>query len=210
MLMRARAFAEPILTAVRDRPADFEDDFSTQDKGWAFLFGMHGRDGTFAIEEGIARFHIGPSDGETDAYIFHPALNRKDFVLQLDARLVKGDAASRMQVFFHGISPNYWFNLNLYSQLGAWDVGKMWRGQSQNLASGVGNVNPIGEITRVIIVAQGRQCAIYLNGMAVAYFEDSDFNTSGQTLLFCSASSQTVCEFDNVRFWDLTNLSGLP
>ena len=56
------------------------------------------------------------------------------------------------------------------------------------------------------IVARGSRTAIYFNGMPIAYIEDDNFDTSGKTLLMCASTSQTVCEFDNVKFWDISDL----
>ncbi|MEK7328935.1 MAG: hypothetical protein AAB217_27130 [Chloroflexota bacterium] len=55
-----------------------------------------------------------------------------------------------------------------------------------------------------------RCAAVYLNGTPVAYFEDADFDTSGNTMLGCQSLGQAVCEFDNVKFWNLANVPGLP
>lgn len=49
LVEQARAFAEPILQAIADHKPDFEDDFSTANKGWDWEFGGKGQEGTFAI-----------------------------------------------------------------------------------------------------------------------------------------------------------------
>ncbi len=62
-----------------------------------------------------------------------------------------------------------------------------------------------------MIVAQGASAAIYLNDNAVAYFEDADFkNMHPDTLLFCTSTTQTVCEYNNVKIWNRANVPGLP
>jgi len=71
-------------------------------------------------------------------------------------------------------------------------------------------VSPFGITTNIMIVARGPRAAIYLNDMPVAYLEDADFDTSGGTGLFCQSLGQGVCEFDNVKFWNLNNVPGLP
>ncbi len=67
--------------------------------------------------------------------------------------------------------------------------------------------------TLLMIVARGTQGAVYLNGIPAAYFNDPDFDVKGYTFLFCEARDpdrRGVCEFDNVKLWDLANVSGLP
>ena len=201
---QARAFAEPILQAVADRKPDFEDDFSTAGKGWS---GGNLQPGESAVvQNGVARLEV----KEKDASFGNEALNRKDFVLQLDARVAEGDKATQLIVHFHNLSGEYWFYLVVHSAGNTWLVDKHVPGDQRNLANGSGNVSPFGEKTRIMIVARGPRAAIYLNGTPVAYFEDADFDTSGGTGLFCQSLGQAVCEFDNVKFWNLNNVPGLP
>jgi len=62
-----------------------------------------------------------------------------------------------------------------------------------------------------MIVARGPQAAVYLNGTPIAYLKDADFDRrSDQTVLHCESILQAVCEFDNVQFWNLDNVPGLP
>jgi len=202
---QARAFAEPILKAIVNRKPEFEDDFSTADEDWKTGLGLQGRDGTLAIEDGVARMRL----GNADAYFANTVLNQKDFVLQVEARLAAGDAASQIAVAFHVLTPDYGYKITLNSKLRAWNFDKAW-GEFSQPGKGSGDASPLGEATRIIIVARGPHVAIYLNGAPVAYLDDADFDTSGQTLLICMSTSQTVCEFDNVQFWNLANVPGLP
>jgi hypothetical protein len=182
---------------------DYADDFSTAGKGWGI--GGEPKEGS-AIQGGVARLRV--NDGI--ASFGNEALNRKDFVLQVDARVAEGDKATQLIVNFHNLSGEYWFYLVVNSAGNTWLVDKRLAGQQPNLAGGQGNVSPFGETTRIMIVARGPRAAIYLNGTPAAYFEDADFDTSGGTGLFCQSLGQAVCEFDNVKFWNLNNVPGLP
>jgi dipeptidyl aminopeptidase/acylaminoacyl peptidase len=200
---QARAFAEPILQAVADHKPDFEDDFSTADKGWGI--GGETQEGS-GIRDGVVRLKVKEGSATTG----NTALGRKDFVLQLDARVAEGDKATQLIVNFHNLSSEYWFYVVVNSAGNTWLVDKHMPGDQRNLANGVGTVSPFGEATRIVIVAHGPRAAIYLNNAPVAYFEDADFDTSGGTGLFCQSLGQALCEFDNVRFWNLANVPGLP
>jgi hypothetical protein len=201
---QARAFAEPILQAIADRQPDFEDDFSTADKGWE---GGNLQPGESAvIQNGMARLTV----TDKDVSFGNELLNRKDYVLQLDARVAEGDRATQLIVNFHNLSSEYWFYVVVNNAGNNWLVDKRLAGQQPNLANGNGIVSPFGETTRIMIVARGPYAAIYLNDTPVAYFEDTDFDTSGGTGLFCQSLGQAVCEFDNVKFWNLVNVPGLP
>jgi two-component system response regulator MtrA len=180
---------------------DYADDFSTAGKGWGFVL----KEGS-AIQDGVARLRVKEGNNGTG----NAALNRKDFVLQLDARVAEGDKATQLIVHFHNLSGEYWFYLVVNSAGNTWLVDKNVPGDQRNLANGSGNVSPFGETTRIMIVARGPHAAVYLNDTPVAYFDDADFDTSGGTGLFCQSLGQAVCEFDNVKVWNLANVPGLP
>ena len=201
---QARSFAEPILQAITSRKSDFADDFSNNDKGWSGGNLQPGE--SFVIQNGVARLTV----NDKDVTIGSEALNRKDFVLQLDARVAEGDKATQLIVNFHNLSSEYWFYVVVNSAGNAWLVDKNVPADQCNLANGIGNVSPFGEFTQIMIIARGSRAAIYLNGTPVSYFDDADFDTSGGTGLFCQSLGQAICEFDNVEFWDLTKVPGLP
>ena len=203
---QARAFAEPILKTIANRKPDFADDFSTPDKGWSIGTESQGHEGS-AIQGGVARLRV--YDGI--ASYKNTALNRKDFVLQTDARVAEGDSSTHLLVTIHVAAAEYWFNVELNSRHGSWIVRKKWGDQQTDLVTGIGNVSPLGEWTRIMILARGPQAAIYFNGTPIAYFEDADFDRrSDQTVLHCQSILQAACEFDNVKFWNLANVPGLP
>ncbi len=128
----------------------------------------------------------------------------------MDARVAEGDKATQLIVNLHTLSSEYWFYLVVNSAGNTWLVDKRVRGDQPNLANGRGNMSPFGEMTRIMIIARGARAAVYLNDSPAAYFEDADFDTSGGTGLGCQSLGQAVCEFDNVKFWNLVNVPGLP
>lgn len=201
---QALAFAEPILQSIANRKPDFADDYSIDNKGWSG--GNLQPDESAVIKNGAARLTV----KDKDVSFGNEALNRKDFILKLDARVAEGDKATQLIVNFHTLSSEYWFYVVVNSAGNTWLVDKNVPGDQRNLANGIGNVSPFGETTQIMIVARGSRAAIYLNDTPVAYFEDTDFDTSGGTGLFCQSLGQAVCEFDNVEFWDLANVPGLP
>ena len=98
-------FAEPILNALKDREPDFVDNFSTANKGWKGWNAMWFQDGNYKIKDGVIRFNI----NKGDAAFSNQTLDQKDFVLQVDARMTKGGPGSRMQIFMHNLSSDYWY-----------------------------------------------------------------------------------------------------
>jgi hypothetical protein len=201
---QARAFAGPILTAIAHRKPDFEDDFSTVNPDWRF--DSRRNQGTFTIEKGVARLQIDQYD---NGWIQNEnALTGKDIVLQLDARIVSGDPTSTIHIRIHLVS-EFDFNLNLIPAIQAWAIGSRWNNVF-NLPSGQGAVSPIGDTTQVTVITRGSRFALYLNQIPVGYFDNKNLDITGRTIFHCISDSPAVCEFDNIKFWNLANLPALP
>jgi hypothetical protein len=200
---RARSFAAPILTAIANRKPDFEENFSNPNPDWYINPSQGG-----AMEEGVARLQANNGDvGMTDDRV----LTGKDFVLQYDVRLVSGDSTSQINMGIHYISESnkYWLNLNPAIQ--AWDMGGNWGDEHFNSASGdTDALGSMGETAQITIITQGTRWALYLNQTPVGLMENNHFGIAGKTSFHCVSFSKAVCEFDNVKFWNLTDMAGLP
>lgn len=204
LVKQARLFADPILIVISDYRPHFEDDFSTAHENWRIE--LEPKEGS-AILDGVARLVV--NDGA--ASFNNAKLNRKDFVLRVDARVVQGDSSTYIPIIFHILAPDYHFDISFNSVASVWRVRKIWdEYQGTDIAIGQDNIRPLGEWTRVTIVARGSQGAVYLNGIPVAYLDDADFNTQGGISLQCHSLTKAVCEFDNVKFWELEKVNGLP
>ncbi len=59
-------------------------------------------------------------------------------------------------------------------------------------------------------VVRGVEAVIYLNNEAILYLNDPDLDRSGMTTFGCQSIIETVCEFDNVKYWNLANVPNLP
>jgi hypothetical protein len=198
----AQAFAGPILAVIAEYPPNFEDDF-TIDTGWIYFASPC----SFDIEDGLLRVQLG-----TESCAFtNEALTRKDFVFQFDSRMTAGDAMSMIQVNYHHITSGggiYQLTMNSLTQ--DWLVTIFKEVANAQIAQGTGLVSPMGEYTQVQIIARGSRSAIYINGTPAAYFEDPEFNTSGRTWFSCASYAETICEFDNIKLWELASIPGLP
>jgi hypothetical protein len=204
---QARTFAGPVLTAISQRKPDFEDDFSKVNPDWFF----DNMGGTSAIEDGVARFQISNVGSGGDGMSNDKALTGKDFVLQYDARLVSGDTTSEISVGLHNASETHKFWLFLHPAVKDWETGGVWGSNFFGiLASGEDAVSPVGKITHITIITRGPRFALYLNQTPIGFFDNSNFDNAGRTRIACSSSTPAVCEFDNVKFWNLANIPGLP
>ncbi|MCI0779678.1 MAG: hypothetical protein J4N93_00160 [Chloroflexi bacterium] len=204
----AQAFATPILYAIADVPPDFEDDFSAADDDWQWRRYPDSALGTMSIHDGVMR--ISGLEGRIIAGSSRLYTASKDFVLQIDARMVQGDSSSQqIKLFFHSDGSNY-FAFTMTGRTQSWELWSRASEQTRMFGKGVGEVSPLGQITRFLAVVRGDQGAIYLNGRPVVYVKDADLDGRGWIEFHCLSDSEAVCEFDNVKFWDLANITGLP
>jgi hypothetical protein len=201
---QARAFAEPILKAIAQRKPDFEDDFSAINSDWWFSPSDGGK-----IEKGVARLQI---NNGWESMANEKALTGKDFVLQFDARLVSGDTTSQITIGLHVISASHSFFLNLYPAIQSWDVGNKW-GSDKGNNDGSGDngvIGPLGKTMHITIITRGSWFALYINQIPVTFINNSHLDNAGKNNFNCVSFSPAECEFDNVKFWNLTGMAGLP
>jgi len=64
---------------------------------------------------------------------------------------------------------------------------------------------------KVVIIARGSQFAVFVNDQPIDYFVD-DSIPDGQNKLGAGGpgGGRADVKFDNVKFWNLENVSGLP
>lgn len=206
MADQARAFAEPILQAIADRKADVADDFSAVDKNWSCNGNPLGTTEECRVADGVIR--LTPARGAFSD-LSHPWMVAGSFVLTIDAREVSGSCASYFQFFVMG--PDRWSNLHLNPCMNEASLHAGYGGQPHpELEGSGGSVRPVGEVNHIQVIVRGPRFAYYLNDELVAYFEDSHLDAVHQIGFRCNALPEMVCEFDNVKFWNLDNVPGLP
>jgi hypothetical protein len=194
IIEQARAFAGPFLAAIVNRPPDIVDDFSTIKKHWKFI--DHSK-----IQDGVLY--------QTCKYGSTAVANSiKDLVFQVELRVNKSSMTSHQNIFLRWSAPssgtrNRGIFVALYSATQDWEVIRHWEEQFTPLASGHGNVSPLGEMTKVTIIAKGEQYAVYLNNVPVFYTQDADLNVPGGINLGCNSSSEDMIEWDNLKAWNL-------
>ena len=200
---KARAFAEPILKVIANRPPDFADDFGTADRGWQWDGRMAGQ---IHIANGVMQVN---GVGGHGIFPPHNLLKSRDFIFEFQVRLL--DRQSTMGAFFRQQNANIHYSFIIHGNSDSWHVNAAGEQQSPKMR-GYDNVLPQGQSNRIVIIGKGNQFAVYLNGKPTAYFEDSTFPNAGNLMpTFASESGQPVKgEFDNVQYWNLDNVPGLP
>jgi hypothetical protein len=194
----ARAFAEPILAAIADRSPTFRDDFEPGDGEWTWDAADAGAaELDYGIVDGVARVEL--TDGAT-VRLGHPQLEATDFVLRVESRQVGGASSSEQQVFLHFVDT--YVNVTLVSGARYWWSGVPW--YPNDAIDGEGAVvRPMGETNQTMLIVQGEQLAVYLNGTPVLYLEEPTLNAVHWISFWCHGVPDAVCEFDNVQLWEL-------
>jgi len=197
------AFSEPILVAVADQPPSFTADFATGD-GRVALWNCNGPE--CVVAEGVMRVSLEAAHIGLGGY-----LRARDFVLQVDLRPLATGTNTSAGIYFHhtqGIVDGVVFECLPD------EAGWMFRYNSDSnnpvYASGGDQAIQAGAWVTMLVVTRGEQVAAYLNGEPVAYTLDT-LSTGDYIYLFAIAdSSDLVVEFDNLVFWDLAEVPGLP
>lgn len=206
---QARAFfAEPILQAVANRPPDIEDDFSFDNGNWSS--GLSGQNSA-QIVDGVLRLTINDAVGDTWMGSSHVAMNVDDFVIQFDVRIPAMEFDSHLSIIWRWLpsdNSSYW--LTLFPSLdGAWSLG----GAGNNFfqaANGNSDAVRIGEWFTVTIIGRGSHFAALINDQPLGEFEDVTRPIGRVVLGMNIFSGDAIAEFDNVKYWDLDNVPGLP
>jgi hypothetical protein len=155
---------------------------------------------------------ISVPEGETFGGAQHSQMWASDFVFQMDARadVLERDSnvgiLLRENILFGGS-----YSVSLFPQLrGRWMIYDHVDGT--DLAQGSApDVVAMGQWMKVVIIARGSQFAVFVNDQPIDYFVD-DTIPDGQNALSASGGGggRADVKFDNVKFWNLNNVPGLP
>ena len=170
---QARAFAEPILAAIADRPPDFEDDFSTADKGWIT------DNNCGQIADGRLRATILTAD-QTTCGIHNAILGVTNFVFEIDLTQLSTEVQGRAVVQWRHTAAGFY---GVFVDV----PGQRWMLQAEHFpdASQEWNGPSSG---RIRVVGRGNQFAVYINHTPIFYLQD-DLNPGGEIDFRLSAAT---------------------
>ncbi|GMV32785.1 hypothetical protein FBQ83_12125 [Chloroflexi bacterium CFX5] len=205
---QARAFTEPILQAIANRTPEVEDDFSFDNGNWST--GVIGQNSA-QIADGMLQLTVNDAVGDTWMGSRHEAMSADDFVVQFDVRIPVMEFDSHLSILWRWLpsdNSSYW--LTLFPSLnGAWSLG----GAGNNFFQAAnGNLDFIrlGEWFTVTIIGQGNHFAALINDQPLGDFEDTTRPVGRVVLGMNIFSGDAIAEFDNVKYWNLANVPGLP
>jgi hypothetical protein len=68
----------------------------------------------------------------------------------------------------------------------------------------------VGSRIKLLLIGKGSEFAIHLNDKPFTYFRDDSLPRGRIKIGLNPRTSNTEVEFDNVKFWNLANVPGLP
>jgi hypothetical protein len=197
-------FVEPMLERITDVTPDFMENFSNPQGGWELIGGA---DGSFQIENGVARIIVNKEEGSHIRNETVDSLADRDFIMEIDAKVVEGEAAVDLWThFIFDENPSDSKNVGFLGQPAesSWSV-TIDSAQGRNSIGGKGSISPVGQYTHITIILTDQKVAFSLNGNPIAYFEDPFLDESASGFHFnCDGmSTGGICEFDNIKIWTL-------
>jgi len=208
---QARAFAEPILAAIADRPPDYEDDFGDPSSGWPI--GPDPDGGERGYKDG-AYYILAQYDHGIGVWPDHE-LWFSDLVLEVDAQFVSGEWGKWGVIFRNWPGTieqpgNAEYSVAFYPD-GAFDVGKNVRRVHMDLLGYSVHAPTFEqgfETNRLTIIAQGPQIAFYVNGEPLWFVHDESSSRGAIELCAASLIDNTTLrvQFDNLKIWDISDL----
>jgi hypothetical protein len=225
MLSQARAFAEPILASIADRPPDFADDFEDTSGGWST--GMQ-----YEAESGGERGDTGYADGEyfMVANPAHSPANGPEltcnnghassmplvsgFVMEIDGRFASGAGPGSWQLQFGRRAEPKGERLEEYNAMvqvdGSMNLVKFTYAPDAHtdLARRRGwPVNSGAAANHVLFIFQDAELAVYINDQPYLYARDADFQAHllGEISLgLCNSGDEPLrSQWDNIKVWAL-------
>jgi hypothetical protein len=196
-------FAEPVLAAVVGQKPTFESDFSTG-AGRIQLWRCQAPE--CVVADGVMRASVENADLVLGGY-----LQARDFLLQFEVKPLEASPTASISAFFRHVQGTQTrVSFEAYPYQGRWIYHRDLPGAEETFAEDKDAAIRTGETLMVQILAYGDQTAVYLNQVPLVYATDD--LADGDWIFFGvnSPSGQTIVQFDNLKFWNLENMSDLP
>ena len=178
---------------IRNRPPDFEDDFSPPKEEWKLMGLSDELNIEDYVTEGVLR--LGPEARQLNA----PTLTAANFVIEFDF-LPPTDAVYKFGFRFRGEADGRDYSLYFWER--DWGLLLTYPAQQDWPALTEGRDSPEivpGQWTHVLLIVQGDQYTLYLNGKPVGYIRDDTLHGDQNDFNFAEGSKT----LDNVKFWSL-------
>jgi hypothetical protein len=206
-------FSDPILAALDGRRPDFHDEFTSFDQGWFYFIPDSPKGPYYAHIQNESLLIKLPAENENkDYWVYNPRLTRRNFVLSFDLQFeeTQPDDTVRFQ-FDQTEDQSVAFDLSK-NQTWALHWGTIADWQSTD---GTYDYFAPERIT-VLVVVQGRSCAVYLNGTPLTYLDNCRTEPIARPSpwavtfhMLAKPGHIAAATIDNLKLWDLDKVDGL-
>ncbi|MBM3152971.1 MAG: tetratricopeptide repeat protein, partial [Chloroflexi bacterium] len=216
-------FAEPILQAIAGREPDFQDDFSSASASWLSEGKGNGND--ISIHDGVLEIFY-DDDAGVDIWAYHHSGTGsvKNFVLQVTVELPRPTrlmAISMVEFRWNSVTDQGWV-FNLYPS-GHWQLDYPDpQGNPSNILGTLTGGNLTAPVT-ITIISKDTGCAIYLDGMPIAYSSEMspEFGDGIRLGLIGARTDEGEAgkptnlpaisiTYDDITLWNLDGIPNLP
>jgi len=194
-------FAQPILSAIANRPPTIEDDLHDNSGGWHSNF--YRTDYLWPIKFINGELVL----SNCDAY--RSKMGFKDFVLEVDGRFLSGTEGNAvLDISFRDQGPaNPTYGVRV-THGGFLDISMYDESFAQNL-----RVNGEFQNNHILLIARGSKFALYVNGQPLYHWEDTEIGQAGYIYFRASGDKddeRSIVAIDNLKIWDLERVPNLP
>ncbi len=202
----------PLATAraTLDLQPDLQNGYTLLNTGWFYLVSSNFNKPFFAqIDNGALVLSLPNGNEKKDFWVYSQNFLQKNFVIQFDLQFDETQPNDMFRFQFEqGKDESFALDLT---------KNKTWTfhwGSPDNLQSRSGDYEyyPNGP-SRVLILARGTQCAVYLNNVPLDYFEncrtDANIKPSMYSTTFhilAEPGHSARLTIDNVKMWDLDKM----
>ncbi len=216
MMVQARAFGDPILKTVANKPPDYYDDFGNPKSGWEQIQVMD--QGKFEYVDGeyslVAKGALSPTPVECNG-VTAPVRELGDFVFEVDGRFASGKGGNAIMAFRQWRTVgrgNGGYELHFSRPNEAASLRRCDSNGCPAVVDYFGNATKTSiEWNHWQIVAKDSRLAVYVNGEPILYLDDSgfteDYGSGHFELKVCNVGDMASdVRWDNLRIWDISKL----
>jgi hypothetical protein len=178
-------FAQPILTAISERPPNFQDDFGTGSGGWQADDWC-----------GQRMDHVEGELVVTDCRVSRPKINYPDFVIEFDARFFPGAASGSYWAFVFRDTggPNHALRIDYGGSV----MLSFYEGGTYEFPAAA---NPGNQTNHVLVIGKDSNLAVYINSEPI-FNINAPQPRYGDFRFF---ADDTILAIDNLKIWDIAN-----
>lgn len=200
-------FSDPILMTLNGKQPDLQDDFRGLNQGW-FYFIPDNPKGPFysEIQDEALLIKLPAENENRDYWVYNPKLTRKNFVLSFDFRFEESQPEDTVRFQFDQ-TPDQSVALDL-SKSQIWTLHWGSRADWQSTTGTYDNFPP--ERITVLIIMQGRECAVYLHGAPLVYLNNCRAGSIARSSpwadtfhMLAEPGHIAAATIDNLKLWDL-------